>query len=365
LTGNFQKIVEGFFIYRSPEKDFHRNVYFKVFKGLYQNKNIILDPGTNLDLSSVLKICEKIFGGHSNIDFLFLSHQDPDVSSSIPKLLKLSPHLKIISSIDTWRLIKMYDVIPETTFIPIEKIPFFSKEVTIKGTKEKVRFIPAPYCHFRGSYLLYDFTTKILFTGDFLSGVNIQQDRKLFAEEDDWKGIKIFHEIYMPSSYAIKTLIDRIFLLNPFPEIFAPQHGKIIPKNLAIKFMDRLYNMKMGIDIMKNLEIEKDLVIIILNKFLEKIKELFPTTHEELIDKLKYSENFTSPFTFVKDTLMDLKLTPEDSIEIILETIHNLNENRRKTREILLKLLSDSGIVIPEKKTEEDIEKIIMDNFDI
>ncbi len=357
MIKNLFKIGKDFFLLKSEESDFHRNIYFRVFRGEKRNVNMIMDPGTKQDLNNIITVSKELFGGINNLDLIFLSHQDPDLTSILPSIVAIAPKAKVIASIDTWRLVKMYGDISEKRFVAIEN--FKSDVLTIKATGHRVRFVSAMYCHFRGAMMLYDYENRILFSGDFLGGVDTRKGEGVFADESSWDGIKIFHEIYMPISGAVKETIDRISTLNPFPEIIAPQHGDVIKGDLVVEFMSRLYDLTVGYDLIKKVEPEKELTIVAINDFLEQLKGVSPQLGRELIDSISSAGNFTSPFVTKGDAITDFKLPSSDAIKVLWDKIELLappdKENEIKT----LFIASLEQYNVPHKfKIEEKIEEI-------
>ena len=64
------EISKNFFLYRSPEKDFHRNIYLKKFSGNGQVSYMIFDPGTESDVGNIFDGFGKIMGGINNINLI-------------------------------------------------------------------------------------------------------------------------------------------------------------------------------------------------------------------------------------------------------------------------------------------------------
>ncbi len=357
------EIGKGFYLVRSDEKDFHRNIYFKRFsndKG--KAINMVMDPGTKKDLPNLILATKKLFGGIQNTHLIFLSHQDPDLTSVVPALLATAPKAKIFASIDTWRLLKMYGGIPEDRFMAIED--FKGDILNIKATGHKIRFVNATYCHFRGAMMFYDLETKILFTGDFFAGVDTRKDGEgVYATEESWDGISLFHEIYMPSTRALQETINRITLLEPFPDIIAPQHGDVIKGGLLLDFISRLYNLEVGIELLEKDTPEKDLTILAINEFLDKMKSVDPSFHKKLIEKLKVAKDFTPPFVFSGDVITDLKLSTTEAIKAIWNMADFLysGENIEEIRTYFLSALDqynvDHPFIVEESEKEEFVER--------
>jgi hypothetical protein len=184
----------------------------------------------------------------------------------------------------------------------------------MKKSGHRVRFVPARYCHFRGAMMVYDYESRVLFTGDFMGGVTTRQGDGIYATEDSWEGIKLFHQLYMPSTKAVMQTIERISTLNPFPEVIAPQHGDIIKGDLVVEFLDRMSRLQVGVDLVEDNNPEVDIVVLALNNFLELLEINFPDIKNFFIDKFQKGNNFTSPFIFQSGTISGIKISPDNAL---------------------------------------------------
>lgn len=315
------EIGNEFFLVRTKEEDLHRNIYFKRFKNNGNTVNMIFDPGTKLDGDLVMEASKTLFGGIQNIDIIFLSHQDPDVSSLTPFIMAGVKKSTLITSIDTFRLVSMYGISKKRVFF----IENFNTEIlTIKKTGHKIRFVPAYYCHFRGAMMFYDYESKVLFSGDFAGGINTRKGEGLFANEESWEGIKVFHTIYMPSTLAVKETVNRIGLLNPLPDTIAPQHGDIISSDLMVDFLTRLDELEVGIDYIKKIEPQRDLLMDSLTDFINRIKKSYPNEWVKLREALNEPGQFTTVFKIQMDTLTDIKIDYIDALRHLIGLIERV-----------------------------------------
>lgn len=354
---DFIEIGKNYFILMTPEKDFHRNIYVKKFVKNGSSVNLIMDPGSKSDIELLSEKLKKLIGGMNKIDIIFLSHQDPDVTSIVPYIVALNPNVIILSSIDTIRLLKSYGI-PNNNFRAIED--FKTDSITIKSTGNRIKFISAAYCHFRGAMMLYDYESNILFSGDFLGGVNVENEKKLEADEKSFEGISLFHQIYMPSSVAIKNTINRIGLLNPFPETIAPQHGSIIKDDYVLDFLNRLSNLNVGVDLMLENEPSNEIFIVALNDFKDKIKEKNPSTFAKIINKLRNPGNFTTPIIFSGDNVVALKMHYSEITKLYIDTIDEFsNENEKdEIKNILISTFERYGLPILNYIFKSDKSKV-------
>jgi flavorubredoxin len=351
------EISKNFFLYRSPEKDFHRNIYLKTFVGSKRTVNMIFDPGTILDAGNMFNGFGKIIGNIDKINIIFLSHQDPDVSSNTSTLMKYAPRSILLTSVDTWRLTNMYGL-PEKRFYPAEQ--FSSNIIRIKPTGHVIKVVPARYCHFRGSMMIYDLESKTLFSGDFLGGVNSRSDAGHIATDDSWEGISLFHQLYMPSSKAIQHTINLISSLDPLPEVIAPQHGDVITGELVYKFLGKLSSLKVGIDFIISESIEKEKAILAINKFLVFVYSNYTdeyTTLKRLIDNIK---DFSKSVVLKNDKIRDLKVSPHVAFNQIYSVFDDSDlENGTFFKEIFLQNIYDVGLdFIPHDEDRDEFDEI-------
>lgn len=340
------EIGKEVYLIKSDEHDFHRNIYLKRFVGPDDAvKNMIFDPGTKIDLPNLLEALKKLTGGIQNIDFVFLSHQDPDVSANINMILTTAPRAVAIASLDTWRLVKMYGL-PEKRFWGIENLK--SNTVRIKTTGHKITFIPALYAHFRGAMMVYDYESDVLFPGDFLGGLNTRGGSGIYATEESWKGISLFHQLYIPCNRAIQNAIGKIGMLPKIPEIVAPQHGDILKGKIVETFMDRLMKLDVGLDISSN-ESDRELIILALNKFLEIFQVQQSEYFNRLMTELKKPGEFTTFFTISENIILDLKISEQEAISYFWETTrkHIPGEILPFTSALFVDTMEEFGMHIP------------------
>jgi glyoxylase-like metal-dependent hydrolase (beta-lactamase superfamily II) len=317
------EIGKDFFLIKSDEKDFHRNIYLKRFVGPDGSSiNMICDPGTRLDIGLVVGALKDLVGGIENIHLVFLSHQDPDLTSNINVFLTGSPSAKIVCSIDTWRLVRMYGI-DDKRYYAVEN--FKSKTLKIGKTGHRIQFVPAQFCHFRGAMMFYDFESGILFSGDLLGGINTRKGTGIYATEESWSGISIFHQLYMPSTDALRETVQRIGLLNPIPDIIAPQHGDVIKGNLVVEFLTRLLGLEVGFDVIKKEEPQKEIFLSAINSFLDFVSAKYPAVHEKLLEELKKTGTFTTIFIVAGASIIDIKVRATEAVGGLWDAIKRIS----------------------------------------
>lgn len=294
-----------------------RNIYLRVFKQSNKSINLVIDPGPPSDLSALTEKTGKIIGSIKNIDLIFVNHQDPDVSYNSATIQKLNPNALVLASEDTFRLINFYGINTKKTRA-VES--FKDMEITL-STGHKIKFVPSPFCHFRGAVMLYDPETRILFSGDLFGGLSFTPS--LFADENYLEGIKTFHQIYMPTKDALKFAINNIKSLDPPPLFIAPQHGLIIGSEKLKEAISFLENLDVGLDLYLKRK-DKENYIAGMNEILEYGKSLLDKKNIEEILKGFKDLTFTSIFSFDSSGIKDIKVDPEYALEFLLNNFEIL-----------------------------------------
>lgn len=294
---------------REEDSIFHANPYLRVFEGedassgQHRRFNFLIDPGSSSDFAIVSQKVSQVIGGLKNVSAIYLNHQDPDVGSITPLITaRFARKASIVCSEDTFRL-AVHQGLMKDRFIPTERA---RSGMIALPTGHRVQVVPSPYCHFRGAVMLYDPTTRVLFTGDLFGGLTEKGPGRLDAIEDDWRGIRAFHQIYMPSNLALRRTIDAIRKLDPFPEVLAPQHGVIARGDLVKEWLDRMYHLPVGLDIIdENDESTLDGWNHVLDRVLAVAKSLLGGTAEtRLIDDWRLEEHLS--FETGKPTITNL-----------------------------------------------------------
>lgn len=248
------EIAEGTYWVGKREEDsiFHANPYLRVFEGEDEGSgrpkrfNFLIDPGSSSDFAIVSQKVSQVIGGLENVSAIYLNHQDPDVGSITPLITaRFARNASIVCSEDTFRL-AVHQGLMKDRFIPTERA---KSGMIALPTGHRVQVVPSPYCHFRGAVMLYDPNTRVLFTGDLFGGLNEKGPGRLDAVEEDWGGVRAFHQIYMPTNTALRRTVEAIRKLDPFPEVLAPQHGMIARGDLVNEWLERMYHLPVGLDI--------------------------------------------------------------------------------------------------------------------
>jgi len=253
LTNDQVSIVDGAVLYDDGDHKFiwlgweeeeeegfvQVNQYIIVNKG----KGFLLDPGGVYVFPRVIANVSTYIDVN-DIQMIFYSHQDPDVSSGIALWLANTPAEVYISNLWT-RFVPHFGV---TDIRRIKGIPDRGMTYTLP-TGDVLEFIPAHYLHSVGNFTVYDRRSKILFSGDIGAAVFPRGERKVFVE-DFQKHLPLmegFHKRYMNGNAACRKWVSEVKKRNI--SMIAPQHGSIFNGEDGKRFLDWLSSLRCGLDI--------------------------------------------------------------------------------------------------------------------
>ncbi len=208
------------------------------------NRGILLDPGGVHIFARVVSAVSRYIS-INNIDAIFYSHQDPDVSSGIALWMGVTKAKFYISSL--WvRFLPHFGIVDISRIIPIvdEGMPIRLP------SGDTFECVPAHFMHSPGQFNLYDVRSRILFTGDIGAAVFDDGDETVFVENfaKHVPLIEGFHKRYMASNSIVRKWCDRVRRLNP--DILAPQHGALYKGEAIHDFLDWLSALRCGVDIL-------------------------------------------------------------------------------------------------------------------
>jgi serine/threonine-protein kinase len=230
---------------RNPHSLLQCNTYLRTFTGGGQGPlHWCIDPGSRLDYPVVRENLLAHVGSLRNLSLFSLNHQDPDVVGNLGSLTDENENLVGLVTEDAWRLVQHLAARPKQLHFPGRHS---GNRIKLTGGHQ-IQAVPTPFCHFRGAMAFYDLETRVLFTGDLFGGLNEPGRMQLFAEEADWPGIAIFHQIYMPSRNCTAFAIRQIRALDPPVEMIAPQHGFVLAGEFMRDVMERLESLPVGMD---------------------------------------------------------------------------------------------------------------------
>jgi flavorubredoxin len=209
-------------------------------------EGLLIDPGSESIFDELYDAISE-FIDPSTIKYIFLSHQDPDVSGSIAQWA-LTTQAKFLMSGLWVRFMSHYGFAEMNRVVAI---PDKGAKMTLG--KHIVRFIPAHFLHSPGNFSLYDVTSKILFSGDIGAAVvtAISGEKRVDSFEKHKESLLGFHQRYMGSNKLSSAWVKRVSKLDV--AIMAPQHGYIFEDENVGEFLEWFKNLQCGSDFLEEL----------------------------------------------------------------------------------------------------------------
>lgn len=191
---------------------------------------VLLDPG-GVELFSPMLAAIMKFVDIDQVKYLFASHQDPDIISSLGMWDQILPNATLYSPWLWEGFIRHFGM----ENIRFQAIKDEGGQLALGSLL--LEFIPAHYLHSSGNFHVYDPKAKILFSGDIGAALE-PVDSPLYVEDfnahiDKMKG---FHQRWMPSNRAKQDWIARVRKLDI--EMMVPQHGRIFKGEHVTNFLD-------------------------------------------------------------------------------------------------------------------------------
>lgn len=202
---------------------------YKVPNGMSYNsylikdeKNIVLDTVDKSVTDIWLKNLKKELDGQE-VDYLIISHLEPDHAYNIGILAEKYPNMKIVGNAMTFNMLPKF-----FENIDIEKRKVIVKDgETLQIGTHNLKFFMAPMVHWPEVMFTYDETEKILFTADAFGkfGANKEGDKWLDEARRFYIGIV---GKYGPQVQAILKKVQDLNI-----KMICPLHGFILKDNLS------------------------------------------------------------------------------------------------------------------------------------
>ncbi|MHB1281388.1 MAG: oxygen-binding di-iron domain-containing protein [Acidithiobacillus sp.] len=227
------------------DQDEHRVVDSNVYVMESNGQSLILDPGGFEIFPQVFAALVEVIPP-SSLKAAFVSHQDPDVASSLPLWYACNEQIQ-------WHIPKLWEGFIRhygALEAPLQGIPDEGGDILIGG--HRLAFIPAHYLHSPGNFHVYDPEAKVLFSGDVgaallppAHGAWVdRRDKSGRAFEEHITKAKYFHERWMPSNAAKKDWINRVSNLEI--DYLCPQHGAIYSGDNVKRFLNWFDSLDVG-----------------------------------------------------------------------------------------------------------------------
>lgn len=180
-----------------------------------------------------------------SLDYIFLSHQDPDIGSGLNLWLPVCTAQVMISKL--WAKVIPAFCVRGLSETRISSIPDQGMWFDLAGSP--LLAVPAHFLHSPGNFHLYDPFSKILFSGDLGASIDSKKENIETGAEFDshLSSIRSFHNRFMASNKACKYWVNMIRQLDV--QMIVPQHGaRFSGKQAVDRFLYWVENEKTAID---------------------------------------------------------------------------------------------------------------------
>jgi flavorubredoxin len=213
---------------------------------IHGEKGMLLDPGGNKLFSKLVSEISK-FIPPQKLEYLFLSHQDPDVGAGLNGYL-LVTDAKICFPAIWERFIPSFCT-KSLTENRVIAIPDQGMRLKLDGAE--IVLLPAHFLHSPGNIQVYDPISKTLFSGDL--GTSLLPPDSAYPTVKDFgahvKYMEAFHRRYITSGQACQLWTAMVRALDI--ERIVPQHGAMFEgKPMVSQVIDWVANLKCGVDLL-------------------------------------------------------------------------------------------------------------------
>lgn len=200
---------------------------------------LLTDPGGLEIFPAVFSAISESYDPQT-IGWLFASHQDPDIISSLSLWLDFKPEMQCYLSW-LWGEFVPHFGGNDKTFI---ELPDDGMDIRMGGLQ--LRAIPAHYLHSSGNFHLYDPAARILFSGDVGAAMLPAGDGSLYVTDFDRHihHAEGFHRRWMGSDAAKLDWCERVSHLQI--DMLCPQHGAIYQGKDVERFINWFAELPVG-----------------------------------------------------------------------------------------------------------------------
>lgn len=181
---------------------------------------LLMDPGGSEIFPSVFSALIEVLDPRT-IGYIFASHQDPDIISSMALWLQMNPQLKCYISWLWSGFIPHFGCTDQSLIsLPDEGLEIDLGMLTLQA-------VPAHHLHSAGNFHLYDQEAAILFSGDVGAALLPQDQQEIFVTDFDRhiQHAKAFHQRWMGSAAAKQEWCERVAAMKI--DMLCPQHGAV------------------------------------------------------------------------------------------------------------------------------------------
>ena len=193
-------------------------------------KNVVMDTIDKRATESWVKNLEEALEGEK-VDYLVVSHLEPDHGYNVQLLCEKYPEMKIIGNAKTFVIISQFFDIPNLE----ERKILVNEGDTINTGKHNLKFIMAPMVHWPEVMFTYEENEKILFTADAFGKFGA------LDTDEEWlcEARRYYFNIVGKYGVQVQNILKKVAQLEV--KTICPLHGPILTENLGY-YIDK-YNV--------------------------------------------------------------------------------------------------------------------------
>ena len=202
---------------------------YVVPKGISYNSYLIIDDKTAVMDTVDLRCNEEWLDNLKNelkgreVDYLVVSHVEPDHSGSILKLLELYPDITLVGNQKTFGMLKQFFKVDLENHIMEVK-----EGDTLTLGSHTLQFFMAPMVHWPEVMVTYEQKEKVLFSADGFGKFGA-----LSEEDDDWacEARRYYFNIVGKYGAPVQGLLKKLSGIDI--QCICPLHGPVLKENLS------------------------------------------------------------------------------------------------------------------------------------
>jgi hypothetical protein len=302
-------VEEGLFLINSldPEGLLQRNMYLRVYEKGDTYVSLLFNVLPYHRFSIVRDEIEKAVGKLENLRALILMDLLPEDTQSILNLLNLAPKLYVITSLPiALSLIGLG--VPERRIKLVESFP---DGLLSLGTGDVLRFIKTPFLPEKGSFVVFEEKTKILFSSKLFSSYCLPEEYSV-DKTAKIERVILYHRLNF-SNIENAISLTQIRLLNP--SVIRPAFGNPILEGVD-EVIERISKQKNTFN-SANLEDETLILGLLSSILFEMEKRISKEKYELILDGL--SEYVEVEGRAISNSFVDVKKLPE----LFIYTLHS------------------------------------------
>lgn len=211
----------------------------------------LFDPGGELTYTPLSIELAKHIQLKSALRYVFASHQDPDIITSLPRWL-MHTDCKVVTS-RLWarflpHLVSGFVANKMNSSLLNRLVELPDEGGRVKLGQSYIQAVPAHFLHSVGNFHFYDPLSRILFSGDVGAAETHGDDhRPVDNMQQHIALMEGFHRRYMASNRACRAWVKRVRTLDI--DMMVPQHGKpIVGKGHINDFLNWFEQLECGVD---------------------------------------------------------------------------------------------------------------------